>query len=82
MNSEQNPGDSLSADKAAEEIRKVCAALSAEIEDLKKEIQQLREKKVLFESLLGECIRHHYYDEAACSPSWLEQARKATGQTN
>ena len=36
MNSEQNPGDFLSADKAAEEIQKVCAALSAEIEDLKK----------------------------------------------
>jgi hypothetical protein len=46
VQSEQNPGDSLAADKAAEEIQKVCAALSAEIEDLNKEIQQLREKKV------------------------------------
>jgi non-homologous end joining protein Ku len=24
-------------------------------------------KLVLFESLLGECIRHHYYNEAACA---------------
>jgi hypothetical protein len=29
------------------------------------------------DSLLGECLRHHYYDDAAVSQTWLVEARKA-----
>ena len=41
------------------------------------EIARLRERVALLDSLLGECLRHHYYDEARVSQSWLAEARKA-----
>jgi hypothetical protein len=34
------------------------------------EITRLRERVALLDGLLGECLRHHYYDDNACSPSW------------
>jgi hypothetical protein len=58
MNSEQNPGDSLSADKAAEAIQKVCAALSAEIEDLKKESNIEPKTSAVFQTALSENMGH------------------------
>jgi hypothetical protein len=42
------------------------------------ELQRLQTRCALLEQLLSECVRHHYYDENACSPSWLEEAKKAT----
>ena len=35
------------------------------------------DKAVILDSLLGECLRHHYYDDAEVSQTWLVEARKA-----
>jgi hypothetical protein len=42
------------------------------------ELLRLQTRCALMEQLLSECVSHHYYDEHACSPSWLEEAKKAT----
>ena len=39
-------------------------------------IAWLQKRSVLLDSLLGECLRHHYYDDAAVSQTWLVEARK------
>jgi hypothetical protein len=41
------------------------------------EIARLRERCALLDSLLGECLRHHYYDDVEVSQTWLVEARKA-----
>jgi len=41
------------------------------------ELQRLQTRCALLESLLGEAIRLGYFDEKACSPSWLKEARRA-----
>jgi peptidoglycan hydrolase CwlO-like protein len=41
------------------------------------EIQRLRERVALLNSLLGEALRHGYLNASACSPTWLAEARKA-----
>lgn len=41
------------------------------------EIARLRTRCALLESLLGEGIRHHYFNEAVCSASWLLEANQA-----
>ena len=48
------------------------------IREKEEELQRLQTRCGLMEQLLSECVRHHYYDENACSPSWLEEAKKAT----
>jgi hypothetical protein len=48
------------------------------INEKEKELQRLQTHCALLAQLLSECIRHRYYDEKACSPSWLEEAKKAT----
>jgi hypothetical protein len=45
------------------------------------EIARLRERVALLDSLLGECLRQHYYDEARVSQSWLAEAHKAVAST-
>ena len=40
------------------------------------EVARLRERVALLDSLLGECLRHHYYDHDQVSQSWLVKARK------
>jgi hypothetical protein len=35
------------------------------------EIARLRERVALLDGLLGECLRHHYYDDDQVSQSWL-----------
>jgi PAS domain-containing protein len=47
------------------------------ISEKEEELQRLQTRCAL-EQLLSECIRHRYYNENACSPSWLEEAKKAT----
>ena len=34
------------------------------------EIARLRERCALLDSFLGECIRHHYYDDTKVSQTW------------
>jgi hypothetical protein len=46
------------------------------IRKLGEEIRELRERNALLESLLSEALRLGYINEAACSPSWLKEARK------
>ena len=41
------------------------------------EIAQLQKRSAELELLLGECIRNKYYNETACSPSWLKKEAKA-----
>jgi SOS response regulatory protein OraA/RecX len=55
--------------------------LEREVEELTKsiaekdaEIANLQTRCALLEQLLGECVRNKYYDDKACSPSWLEEA--------
>jgi hypothetical protein len=31
----------------------------------------------LLDSLLGECLRHHYYDDDKVSQTWLKEAKEA-----
>ena len=45
------------------------------------ELARLRERVALLDSLLGECLRHHYYDHDQVSQSWLVEARKAVTST-
>jgi hypothetical protein len=45
------------------------------------EVARLRERVALLDSLLGECLRHHYYDDDQVSQSWLVEARKAVTST-
>ena len=45
------------------------------------EIAWLRERVGLLDSLLGECLRHHYYDDARVSQSWLVESHKAVTST-
>jgi hypothetical protein len=40
-------------------------------------IAGLQKRCALLDSLLGECLRHRYYDDAAVSQTWLVEARKA-----
>jgi hypothetical protein len=40
-------------------------------------IASLQKRCALLDSLLWECLRHHYYDDAAVSQTWLVEARKA-----
>ena len=42
-----------------------------------RKIAQLRERCALLEQLLGEGIRHGYFDPAKCSASWLLEANAA-----
>jgi hypothetical protein len=43
------------------------------------EIGRLQKRSAELEQLLGECIRNKYYDETACSPSWLKEAKAQLG---
>ena len=45
------------------------------------EITRLRKRVALLDGLLGECLRHHYYDDAQVPPSWLVEARSAVTST-
>jgi len=46
------------------------------------EVTRLRERCALLDSLLGECLRHRYYDDAQVSHSWLREAQKAVSTTH
>jgi hypothetical protein len=48
------------------------------ISEKEEELQHLQTRCALLDELLSECISHCYYDENTCSPSWLEEAKKAT----
>jgi len=39
-------------------------------------IAWLQKRCALLDNLLGECLRRHYYNDAAVSQTWLEDARK------
>jgi len=41
------------------------------------EFARLQKRCALVDSLLGDCIRHHYYDDTEVSQTWLVEARKA-----
>jgi hypothetical protein len=43
----------------------------------KLELQALRERAALLESLLSEALSENYIDEQRCSHSWLMEARRA-----
>jgi hypothetical protein len=45
------------------------------------EITRLRERVALLDGLLGECLRHHYYDDDQVSQSWLAEARQTVTST-
>jgi hypothetical protein len=51
------------------------------VADKDEEIGRPRERVALLDSLLGECLRHHYYDDARVSLSWLDEARLAVTST-
>jgi hypothetical protein len=40
-------------------------------------IAWLQKRCALLDNLLGECLRRHYYNDAAVSQTWLDEARKA-----
>jgi hypothetical protein len=68
----------------ADYIAQACNAYPVLVErvaDRDEEIGRLRERVALLDSLLGECLRHHYYDDARVSLSWLEEARLAVTNT-
>lgn len=46
------------------------------IDEKDAEMERLRNRNAELLQLLGECVRNRY-SEVACSPSWLEEARKA-----
>ncbi len=48
-----------------------------EVAEKDAEIARLQKRCALVDSLLGECIRHHYYDDTEVSQTWLVEARKA-----
>ena len=39
-------------------------------------IAWFQKRCALLDNLLGECLRRHYYNEAAVSQTWLDEARK------
>ena len=40
-------------------------------------IAWFQKRGALLDNLLGECLRRHYYNEAAVPQTWLDEARKA-----
>jgi hypothetical protein len=40
-------------------------------------IAWFQKRCALLDNLLGECLRRHYYNEAAVPQTWLDEARKA-----
>ena len=40
-------------------------------------IAWLQKRCALLDNLLGECLRRHYYNDAAVSRTWFDEARKA-----
>ena len=63
--------------EVSEELRKALAVKNLEVAEKDSEIARLQKRCALLDSLLGECIRHHYYDDAEVSQTWLVEARKA-----
>ena len=63
--------------EVAEELRKALAVKNREGAEKDAEIARLQKRCALLDSLLGECIRHHYYDDTEVSQTWLVEARKA-----
>jgi hypothetical protein len=53
-------------------------AFESTIAPLLAEYRKLKYRCARAEQLLGECIRHAYYDPDKISPSWLEAAIDAT----
>jgi hypothetical protein len=45
-------------------------------------IAWFQKRCALLDNLLGECLRRHYYNEAAVSQTWLDEARKAVTPGN
>jgi hypothetical protein len=45
------------------------------------EIARLRKRVALLDSLLSECLRQHYYDDAQVSQTWLAEAQVAVTST-
>jgi len=64
-----------------EELRKALAVKNLEVAEKDAEIARLQKRCALLDSLLGECIRHHYYDDAEVSQTWLVEARRNTMKT-
>ena len=63
--------------EVVEELRKALAVKNREGAEKDAEIARLHKRCALLDSLLGECIRHHYYDDTEVSQTWLVEARKA-----
>ena len=63
--------------EVAEELRKALAVKNREGAEKDAEIARLQKRCGFLDSLLGECIRHHYYDDTEVSQTWLVEARKA-----
>ena len=62
---------------AMEELRKAFAVKNLEVAEKDSEFARLQKRCTLLDSLLGECVQHHYYDDAEVSQTWLVEARKA-----
>ena len=62
---------------AIEELRKALAVKNREGAEKDAEIARLQKRCALLDSLLGECIWNHYYDDAEVSQTCLVEARKA-----
>jgi hypothetical protein len=74
LRSERRKGDSNIVSEAeqdamevAEELRKALAVKNREVAEKDAEIARLQRRYALLDSLLGECIRHHYYDDTEVS---------------
>ena len=63
--------------EVSEELRKALAVKNLEVAEKDTEIARLQKRCALLDSLLCECIRHHYYDDTEVSQTWLVEARKA-----
>ena len=57
------------------QLRELMGFIRADLEGTG--IWRLQQRCALLDSLLGECIRHHYYDDTKVSQTWLVEAHKA-----
>jgi hypothetical protein len=51
---------------------------SGDIALLKRQLEQEANRRGWLENLIAEAIQHRYLDHAACPPTWLAEAERAT----
>ena len=59
------------------DLNRELAACRTEIRQLQADVERLRDRAALLNSLLGEALRQGCLNETACSPTWLTEARKS-----